>query len=41
MGERMAERFRELGLEVQWQQVEEGRANVARHCAPARAAGRR
>ncbi|MEX0675408.1 MAG: M20/M25/M40 family metallo-hydrolase [Gaiellaceae bacterium] len=24
----MAERFRELGLEVQWQQVEEGRANV-------------
>ncbi|MEX2212366.1 MAG: M20/M25/M40 family metallo-hydrolase [Gaiellaceae bacterium] len=24
----MAERFRELGLEVQWQQVEDGRANV-------------
>jgi acetylornithine deacetylase len=24
----MAERFRELGLDVQWQQVEEGRANV-------------
>ncbi len=28
MGEWMAERFRELGLGVQWQQVEEGRANV-------------
>ena len=28
MAEWMAERFRELGLEVQWQQVEEGRANV-------------
>jgi acetylornithine deacetylase len=28
MGEWMAQRFRELGLGVQWQQVEEGRANV-------------
>jgi acetylornithine deacetylase/succinyl-diaminopimelate desuccinylase-like protein len=28
MGEWAAERFRELGLEVQWQQVEDGRANV-------------
>jgi acetylornithine deacetylase/succinyl-diaminopimelate desuccinylase-like protein len=28
LAEWMAERFRELGLEVQWQQVEEGRANV-------------
>jgi acetylornithine deacetylase/succinyl-diaminopimelate desuccinylase-like protein len=28
MAEWMAERFRELGLEVQWQQVEDGRANV-------------
>jgi acetylornithine deacetylase len=28
MAQWMAERFRELGLEVQWQQVEDGRANV-------------
>jgi acetylornithine deacetylase len=28
MGEWMAARFRELGLQVQWQQVEDGRANV-------------
>jgi acetylornithine deacetylase len=28
MGEWMAERFRDLGLVVQWQQVEEGRTNV-------------
>ena len=28
MAEWMAERFRERGLEVQWQQVEDGRANV-------------
>jgi len=28
MGERMAELFAELGLQVQWQQVEEGRPNV-------------
>jgi acetylornithine deacetylase/succinyl-diaminopimelate desuccinylase-like protein len=28
MAEWMAERLRELGLEVQWQQVEDGRANV-------------
>jgi acetylornithine deacetylase len=28
LAEWMAERFRELGLEVQWQQVEDGRANV-------------
>jgi acetylornithine deacetylase len=28
MAELMAETFRELGLSVQWQQVEEGRANV-------------
>jgi acetylornithine deacetylase len=28
MAEWAAERFRELGLEVQWQQVEDGRANV-------------
>ncbi len=28
MGERMAELFAELGLQVQWQQVEDGRPNV-------------
>jgi acetylornithine deacetylase len=28
MAQWMAERFRELGLDVQWQQVEDGRANV-------------
>jgi len=28
MAERMAELFEELGLHVQWQQVEDGRANV-------------
>jgi acetylornithine deacetylase/succinyl-diaminopimelate desuccinylase-like protein len=28
LAEWMAERFRELGLDVQWQQVEDGRANV-------------
>jgi len=33
MAERMAELFDELGLHVQWQQVEDGRANVLGTCA--------
>ena len=36
-----AERARELGLAVQWQQVEDGRANVLGDLRRARAAGRR
>ena len=37
----MVETFAELGLAVQWQQVEEGRANVARDAGRAQAAGSR
>ena len=41
MAELMRDVLEEMGLQVQWQQVEDGRANVARHLGRAPAAGRR
>ena len=40
MAELMRETFAAMGLQVQWQQVEDGRAERARHLAGRPAAGR-